>query len=97
MRLEIAPRAEADLDEIFDYIAADHPSRARTFIDELERDFMALLDFPDSGRDRSDLSAGLRSKPHGKYLLFYTRQDAKIRIERVIHGARDLGGLFGEV
>jgi toxin ParE1/3/4 len=34
-RLVFSPRAEADLEEIGDYIARDNPARAISFLDEL--------------------------------------------------------------
>ena len=89
-RLVFSPEAEADLGEIAAYIAADDPKRALTFIDELEQSCAALLDFPEAGRARPDLAPRLRSKPHGRYVIFYTAGADEVRIERILHGARDV-------
>lgn len=89
MRLELSPAADADLIAIASFIARDNPPRALTFVDELEAVCGKLLDFPRSGADRSEIRAGLRSRPHGNYVIFYTVGDAVIRIDRILHGARD--------
>lgn len=94
-RLQFAPQARADLIDIFTYVARDHPRRAGSFVDELEARCADLTAFPDSGRPRPELAPGLRSKPHGRYLIFYTPDEETVRIERILHGARDLEALFG--
>lgn len=72
MRLELSPAADADLTAIASSIARDNPPRALTFVDELEAACAKLLDFPQSVADRSEIRAGLRSKPHGNYVIFYS-------------------------
>ena len=48
-KLIIAPSAHAHLLQILDFIADDNPTRAVSFVDELEKKTRALLkDFPDS-------------------------------------------------
>ena len=94
MRLEFSPAADADLVEIASFIARDNVPRAVTFIDELEAACAKLVDFPHSGVARSDLRAGLRSKPHGSYVIFYGVLEKVVRIERILHGARDIGSIL---
>lgn len=53
-----------------------------------------LIDYPYSGVARSDICTGLRSKPHGSYVIFYNVSEPVIRIERILHGARDIGTIF---
>lgn len=91
MRLEFSPAAEADLVEIASFIARDNVARAVTFIDELDASCAKLVDHPHSGVVRSDLPTGLRSKAHGSYVIFYSVLETVIRIERILHGARDIG------
>jgi len=93
-QVEFAPEAEADLLEIADYIARGDPARAARFIDELEARCAELLPFPDTGRERPELAPDLRSKPHGRYLIFYTPGPQVVRIERILHGARDAEAQF---
>lgn len=94
MRLEFSPAADADLVAIASFIARDNVPRAVAFVDELEAACAKLIDFPNSGVARSEIRAGLRSKPHGSYVIFYSVLSAVIRIERILHGARDIDAAF---
>lgn len=93
-RLEFSPEATADLADIGAYIARDDPRRARSFVDELEARCVGLIEHPDTGRLRPELAPGLRSKPHGDHLIFYTPSAQLVRVERILHGARDVEGEF---
>jgi toxin ParE1/3/4 len=97
-KLLLSPRAEADLVDIGSYIADDNPARAMSFILEL-RDFMQKVAAnPFIGRPRDDLRMGLRSVPFigYNYVIYYRviSQRAGIKVERVLHGARDVGRLL---
>ena len=94
-RVLLSPEAAADLDDIAEWIARDDPVRALGFVDELERSCAGLAEFPESGRARPELAPRLRSKPHGRYVIFYTPGAKTVRIERILHGARDLEEHFG--
>ncbi|ESQ86792.1 hypothetical protein ABAC460_22335 [Asticcacaulis sp. AC460] len=94
MKLIIAPLARLDLLEIGDYIASDNIPRAETFVSELMDRCESLLNAPLSGRPRYDLLPGFRSVPYGRYVIFYTLSDAVVRIERILHGARNLAAIF---
>ena len=49
-----------------------------------------MPDFPEKGRPRPELAEKLRSVPHGGYVIFYTASEEEVRIERILHGARDV-------
>jgi len=53
-----------------------------------------LADNPGLGRARDELRPGLRSFSAGRFLIFYRPLDNGIQVVRVVHGARDIGGLF---
>jgi toxin ParE1/3/4 len=88
------PRAQADLTEIWEFIAEDSESRADAFIDRLDQSLGALAANPLIGRARDELSPNLRSFPFGRYVIFYLPLPDGIEIIRVLHGARDLGVIF---
>ncbi len=90
IRVSLSPLAEQDLEEIGDYIAADSPHRAITFIKELRRTCEKLALAPAIGTHRPELGDGIRMFPHGNYLIFYRATTARMRIERIMHGARDI-------
>src|SRR6266481_2833266 len=94
MRLIFAPLATADLEEIGDYIALDNPHRALSFIRELGAQCRKIPDNTLAFPVREDLAPGLRVLPYGQYLIFYRPMDATVRIERILHGARDVGTQF---
>jgi toxin ParE1/3/4 len=51
---------------------------------------------PDIYPARPDLMPGLPMAVHGRYLVFYSHLPGEdtVRVERVLHGARDLPRLF---
>jgi toxin ParE1/3/4 len=86
--------ARADLDDIWFYIAQDDPDAADGFIRTIVSRFPTLASMPYLGRAREDLSAGLRSFPVQKYIIFYRPREGGVEIVRVLSGARDLPPLF---
>ncbi len=94
-RAIFAPAAEADLEVIHDYIAAENAAAAAALVTRLEDLAARLADAPGMGRARPELLLNLRSFPLGSYLLFYRRSDNGIEVVRVLHGARDIPALFG--
>ncbi|MGH7210518.1 MAG: type II toxin-antitoxin system RelE/ParE family toxin [Acetobacteraceae bacterium] len=95
-RLLLSPRAVTDLEDIAAYIARDNPLRAAAFVNELEARCAAVARDPLSYPTREDLASELRVAVHGRYLvLFHASADGDaVRVERVVHGARDLRRLL---
>lgn len=95
-RLLLSPRAAADLEEIADYIARDNPVRAASFVAELEAKCRAVALSPELYPARVDLAPGLRMAVHGRYLVLYRDLPGEdtVRIERVLHSARNLPRLI---
>ena len=93
-RLGYSPEALADLRDIALYIAEENPDRALSFVAELERKAAQAALRPTGFRERSDLAPGLWAMVHDRYLIFFRELDDEVRIVRVMHGARNLPGLF---
>ena len=89
-----SPRAVVDLREIGDWIAKDNPRRALGFIAELREHASKIGHAPLSFPSREDLAPDLRMAVHRPYLIFFRVDADVIRVERVLHGARDLRELF---
>lgn len=87
-------QAEMDLGEITDFIALDNPERAYRFEDELLQHAHKIARTPFAYVERQDLAPGLRSCAHGAYVIFFRIDADSVRIERILHGARDLGPLL---
>ena len=95
--IRISEVASADLDDIWFHIASDSPSNADRFLDRLLRtitDTLAVA--PLAGRARDEFETGLRSFPFESYVIFYRVPRDDVEIIRIIHGARDLGAIFGD-
>jgi toxin ParE1/3/4 len=98
MAHRIAPRAEADLDDIWLYVAKESGSIeiSNHVIDTITDRFLVISDFPRIGRSReSDFGPGYRSFAVGEYVIVYCIDNEDALILRVVHGRRDLEGLFG--
>ncbi len=90
----VSASARADLDDIWFYIAQDDAAAADKFIHTIIGKFPKLAEWPDIGRERTELMANLRSLVVGRYVIFYRRITNGIEVVRVLHGARDLPPLF---
>jgi toxin ParE1/3/4 len=90
----LKPQAEADLIEIWTYIAQESPARADRLLDEIDEKSQTLAQSPFIGKARDELGPHIRSFPIGNYVLFYQRIKDGIEIIRVLHGARDIEALF---
>ena len=88
------PLAEADLDDIWWYIAQDNPEAADCLLDRIEERCRALARFPEMGASREELMPGLRSLPIGNYVVFYLQIEDGIEIVRVLPGMRDIDAFF---
>ena len=88
------PLAEADLDDIWLYIAQDNPDAADRLLDRIDEQCRTLAQFPKMGKSRDELTPDLRSFPVGKYLVFYLAIDEGIEVVRVLSGMRDIDALF---
>ncbi|WP_455425733.1 type II toxin-antitoxin system RelE/ParE family toxin [Dryocola sp. LX212] len=94
MKLGISPLAEHDLETIGDWIAQDNPVRAVSFTEELYQQCLLIAESPTLYRERPELGAGVRCSTYGRYLLLFRVLDSEVRIERVVHGARDVVNVF---
>lgn len=91
-RIVWRPIAEADLDNIIDYIAQEKPARAEEFGQELRDKTLPLAQHPKLGRaGRPGLPAFLRElAAHRNYIVFYRVLDEARTVEilRVKHTAQ---------
>ena len=98
MAHRLAQRAEADLDNIWLYVAKESSSveTANRLIDTLTERFFTLARHPYVGRMRDeDLGPGYRTFPVDEYVIVYCVENEDVLILRVVHGRRQLDTLFG--
>ena len=97
MAHRLAPKAEAELDEIWYYTATESSSIeiADRVVDSITDRFFLLATYPHIGRRRDeDLRPGLRSFPVGEYVIIYRVEGEDVLILHVIRGSRDIEALF---
>ena len=93
MRVELSPFVEQDLQEIADYIALDNPTRALSFVEELERAIQHIAENPLVYRLRPDAGRGVRIAIYSRYLILFRVVGDVVFVGRVVSGARDLSKL----
>ena len=71
MRLLLTPLAEQDLEEIGNYVTQDNPTRAHSFVQELQAQCQKICLNPAGYRRRPELSSEVRSCAHGNYVIFF--------------------------
>jgi toxin ParE1/3/4 len=96
VRVILSHQAEIDLEEIGDYIAADNPVRALSFVRELRDHFQRISRAPLAYSQRPELGEGVRSCTHGNYLILFIPDENEVFVVRVVHGRRDLVALSGD-
>jgi toxin ParE1/3/4 len=90
MRVVWTRAAQADLEEISDYIKTDNPTRAVSFVNEIVDAGEAISDMPRSFPLVPRLEQrGIRRRMIGRYLIFYRIEAESVQILHVVHGARD--------
>ncbi len=87
-------RAEADLIEIWRFVAQGNPGAADNLLDRIEALFGLLSAHPGLGPARPDLAADLRYFVVGRYLILYREITGGIEIVRVLHSARYIPDLI---
>jgi len=95
----LAPQAEAELDDIWYYVAKQSGSIeiADRVVDSITDRFFLLARYPYMGRRRDhDLRPGLRSFPVGQYVIIYRIEDEDVLILHVVPGSRDIDALLGD-
>jgi toxin ParE1/3/4 len=94
MNVFISEQAETDLLQIYRYLAARNPAAAESMVQQIDRRFVNLSQFPFIGRDRSSLAQGMRSLVADIYLIFYRVEPEHVVIVRVLDGRRDIDAEF---
>ena len=93
MGFRLLPEAEADLDDIWLYVAKKSGSIeiANRLIDTITDRFWLLGQQPQIGRRRDqDLRLGVRSFPVGEYMIVYRVEGNEALIHHVMRGSRDI-------
>ena len=90
---QLTRQAKIDLQNIKKYIAKNNPKIATQFVMLLKQKCEMLAQSPEIGIYHEEY-CGLYKFPVGKYLIFYRLSKTGIEIIRILHGARDIQGIF---
>jgi toxin ParE1/3/4 len=90
VKVVLTDAAMADLVAIGEFIQADNPERAASFVDNLLDHCQSLSEMP----DRHSLVPrferhGIRHCVHGNYLICYRVSAGLVEIVHILHGAPD--------
>jgi plasmid stabilization system protein ParE len=103
LRIIVDEQADADLDQIFDYIAAHNPAAAKRVYEAAHQMFERLASMPAIGRVEDfgrPVLQGIRMIPLSRfpnYLVYYRKRNDELHILRVMHGAQDLATYWKQV
>lgn len=93
--LEFSPQSVSDLEDIQDWIAADSPLRAISFVDDLQVACNGLTENPERFQIVHKMgSKQIRHRPFGNFLIYYTFNATTVSILRVVNASRDRYRLF---
>jgi toxin ParE1/3/4 len=89
-RFVLTPRAQADVEEIWDYTVDRWGlDQAETYTRQLWKDIAAIADRPSRGRECSEVRPGYRQFPSGSHVLFYRSTATGIDVVRILHERMD--------
>ncbi len=89
--VHVTPTAEADIAEVWDYIAQDSPAQATVFVGALEEQIASLERHPERCPripENEVMGTSYRHLIHGPYRTVFRVVGHRVVILRVIHGAR---------
>ncbi len=95
-KFTVSPSAEADLDEIWSYIAEDNEEAAGKFIRDLVAKFQLLASNKEIGKRQDGFVVEVRLFPFKNYHIYYFSSDDDVEIYRVLHGRRNIEELFDD-
>ena len=89
-RFVLSPRAEIDLDEIWDYTAERWGlEQAETYTRAIWERIKAISRRPAMGQDASDIRANYYKVPCGSHFLFYRLITEGVDVVRILHERMD--------
>jgi plasmid stabilization system protein ParE len=96
MRLLLSNCVPSDLEEIAEYIAQDSPRHAARMLRLLRAQIKEIAKQPQVYRLRPEIGASARLATVGNYVILFRIRHHAVRIERVVHGSRDLAPMLDE-
>ena len=91
MRFIVSPRAEADIDDIWNY-TIEHwgEQQAEIYLRLIKAAVEAVATDPKVGRTCDDVRPGYRRYPVGSHVLFYRVTATAVVVVRILHRRMDV-------
>jgi toxin ParE1/3/4 len=97
-RLVLSPSARNDLSDLLLYTERRWGKRQRAAYQALiDRALRELARFPDLGRARDEIAAGLRGHPAGNHIILYRVSDEELTVARILHARQDAEGAIEDL
>jgi len=96
MQLRLSLFVPGDLEEIADFIAQDSPRHAVRVLRALRAKMKEIAKHPLAYRLRPEIGLEARLATVGNYVILFRILGNAVRIERVVHGGRELASILGE-
>ena len=90
-RVITEPQAEAQMADVFHWVAKDSPHHAMKFIEGMEKAINSLQGFPSRcgiAPESEFFGVEIRQLLYGNYRILFTIEGMNVRILHVRHGAR---------
>lgn len=96
-KLDITPKATADLIGIWDYTAIEHGiAAADAYVTDLDTVMRRLLTYPRLGADAAVIRQGYRCIGSGSHAIYYIAHQRGIEVMRVLHTSMDAKTRLGD-
>jgi toxin ParE1/3/4 len=93
-KLSLSRNAEEDISEIALYLGSpeggDNPALAHAFVRQIHEKCRTIARHPKIYQLRLEFGPDIRRALHKRYLILFRERAKDVRIERVIHSARDV-------
>jgi toxin ParE1/3/4 len=92
---KLSPLAEEDLFKIISTtIESWGSTQSKVYAQTIDAALLKLAQYPDFGKERSDIYNGARSFPVEKHIVFYQINDNGIDVALILHQRMDLSKHF---
>ena len=90
MKVELSAEAQADIQDIADFIARDSRWAAFDYVERIEQRCRALRRMPQRFPVAYRLDPPIRQRTLGRHYIFYSVRADHVLIERVMDASRDI-------
>ncbi len=96
-QVKLRPRAEADLDGIWDYtVDTWSETQAVDYLSGMDAALKLLAEFPEMARLRQEFTPPVRIHPYRKHLIIYIADESFIDVVRIVHAQANWSAFLAE-